>query len=208
MFHDATFASRIGPLSTKRAGWANAWIDFNNDGWKDLFSANSHVNDLVEKFEPGSAYRQANSVFVNQMGKTFVDSEDPALAAAIAAHRGAAFADFDGDGRIDIVVTVLGGTAELWRNVTEGANDWIAVRVPPQLVGATVRITAAGREQWNIYSPAVGYASASDIPVHFGLGKLPSGATVRIEIQPAGGSKHMLENVKPNQIVRWKLPDN
>ena len=53
MFHDATYASRIGPLSTKRAGWANAWVDFNNDGWKDLFSANSHVNDLVERFEPG-----------------------------------------------------------------------------------------------------------------------------------------------------------
>ena len=159
MFHDATFASKIGPLSTQRAGWANAWIDFNNDGWKDLFSANAHVNDLVEQFEPGVTYKQANSVFVNQNGKTFVDSQCPALAAAKAAHRGAAFADFDNDGRIDVVVSVLGEPAELWRNVAESANAWLDVKVPSNQVGATITITAGDKKQWNIYSPAVGYAS-------------------------------------------------
>ena len=119
----------------------------------------------------------------------------------MAPHRGAAFADFDGDGRVDAVVSVLGEPAELWRNVTAGAGDWIAVRMPGNLVGATIRVTAGGLDQWNIYSPAVGYASSSDTPVHFGLGKLPDGATLRVEIMPLKGAKRVFENVKPNQLI-------
>ncbi len=192
MFHDATYESRMGPLSTKRAGWANAWIDFNNDGWKDLFTANAHVNDLVEKFEP-AVYKQANTVFVNHRGK-FVDAECPSLASALGAHRGAAFADFDGDGRVDVVVSALGEPAELWRNVTEGTGNWIAIET--RRIGTRIRIGDLA----NHFSPAVGYASSSHTPVHFGLGTATE--VPRIEITWPDGQKKVLEHVKVNQVLK------
>ncbi|HCC57488.1 MAG TPA: CRTAC1 family protein, partial [Solibacterales bacterium] len=94
-FHDATYATRIAKLSVARAGWAAGWFDFNNDGWKDLFTANSHVNDVVEKVE-AAVYKQPNSVFANLRNGTFDEASCSEMAASAKAHRGAAFADFDG----------------------------------------------------------------------------------------------------------------
>ncbi len=111
LFTDATYASRMGALSTTHSGWGNGFVDFDNDGWKDFFAANSHV-DRVEA-SASSPYRQANSVFVNRAGK-FRDATPDALLRSPKAHRGAAFADFNADGRIDVVVSALGEPAELW----------------------------------------------------------------------------------------------
>src|SRR5262249_7027686 len=113
-FVDGTHQSRLGALTVKHSGWGLGVFDFNNDGWKDLFTANSHVNDLVEKFEP-AVYREPNSVFANS-GGTFEDVSTAAGLTLVKAHRGAAFADFDGDGRIDAVVSSLGEPTELWHN--------------------------------------------------------------------------------------------
>ena len=111
----------IGPLSLKHSGWGLGVFDFNNDGWKDLFTANAHVNDLVEKFEP-AVYREKNSVFENAAG-TFRDVSEAAGLTLVKAHRGAAFADFNGDGRIDAVVSSSGEPAELWENITPAAGS-------------------------------------------------------------------------------------
>jgi len=100
----------------KHSGWGLGLFDFNNDGWKDLFTANSHVNDRVELFE-AAIYKEKNTIFAN-VGGVFHDvSQDSGLSAA-KAHRGAAFADFNGDGRIDGVVSSLGEPAELWENIS------------------------------------------------------------------------------------------
>ena len=117
-----THRSRLGPLVASRSGWSNGFVDFDNDGWKDLFTANSHVNDAIERFEQ-NAYRLTNSVFRNLGDGTFGDaSAEAGLAAGAArAHRGAGFGDLDGDGRVDVVVSSLQGPAELWANrVTAG----------------------------------------------------------------------------------------
>src|SRR5207302_7218241 len=98
-FTDATYQSRVGAASVKHSGWGIGVFDFNNDGWKDLFTANSHVNDRVEQFE-AAVYKEPNSVFHNFNGK-FTDVSAGAGLTLSKAHRGAAFADFDGDGRID-----------------------------------------------------------------------------------------------------------
>src|SRR5262249_55063134 len=126
-FADATYVSKLGAQAVKHSGWGLGLFDFNNDGWKDLFTANSHVNDPVEQLEP-AVYREKNSIFVNA-GGTFRDVSGEAALDSVKAHRGAAFADFDGDGRIDAVVSSLGDTAELWQNVSPAPQHWIGLRL-------------------------------------------------------------------------------
>jgi hypothetical protein len=159
-FHDATYSSGMAQLSRGYGGWAPALIDFNNDGWKDLFTANAHVNDLVEKVEP-AVYKQPNAVFLNKGGK-FEAVVDSGMVGSVRAHRGAAFADFDGDGRIDVVVSALGEPAELWRNVTPNAGHWLILKLRGTKsnrdgIGAVVRIG----KQVNHMTTSFGYASSS-----------------------------------------------
>src|SRR5205807_268169 len=123
-FQDATHKSRLAALSTTRSGWSNGFFDFNNDGWKDLFTANSDVNDLIDLF--GSThYKQPNSLFANLGNGTFRDVSSEAGFDLARAHRGSAFANLDNDGKIDVVVSALGEPAELWQNVSPDPNHWL-----------------------------------------------------------------------------------
>ena len=178
-FQDFTYTSHLGRSTNRLSGWSVALADFNNDGWKDLFTANSHVTDNIELFS-GDRYKLPNTVFVNQGDGTFADAS---AFAAPRAHRGSAVVDFDGDGKLDIVVTVLGGKPELWRNVSPGPDHWLDVRLIGSRsnrdgIGAIVR---AGN-QWNQLTSSAGYASSSLAPVHFGLG---------------------LQTVVPELIIQW-----
>jgi enediyne biosynthesis protein E4 len=181
----------------KHSGWGIGVFDFNNDGWKDLFTANSHVNDRVQETE-GGVYREKNSVFVNA-GGSFQEVADAGLD-AVKAHRGAAFADFDGDGRIDAVVSGLGEGAELWANVSPSAGHWIALRLTGtksnrDAIGARVRI---GNQMGEVTS-ALGYASSASVPLHFGVGG--AGVIPKIEIRWPSGRVQTLTNVKADQVV-------
>ena len=113
-FADAGITSRMSPMSRNYAGWGVGIFDFDNDGWKDVFTANSHVNDRVEAFE-ATEYKQHNAIFRNRRDGVFEDVS--ALAGpefrTLRAHRGCAFADFNNDGKIDAVVTAIGEPAEL-----------------------------------------------------------------------------------------------
>jgi hypothetical protein len=208
-FQDVTHRARLSPLVAGRSGWSDGLVDFDNDGWKDLFTANAHVNDEVERFE-ASAYRLSNSVFRNTGDGTFADaSAESGLAAGAArAHRGAAFADLDGDGRPDVVVTALQGPAELWWNRSEGAAHWLDVRLVGTKsnrdgIGAVVRVTSAAdprwRQQFNHMTTAVGYASSACAPVHFGLGAARTADT--LEIHWPGGNVQVLKDVAGDRIV-------
>ncbi len=197
-FADATFASHIGALSLPHSGWGGGLFDFNNDGWKDLFTSNSHVNDRVELFEP-AVYKESDTVFVNLGNGTFGPCGASGLN-EVKAHRGSAFADFDGDGRIDAVVSSLEAQVEVWRNTSPGANHWIDLKLTGTRsnrdgIGAHIRIGP----QYNDMTSAVSYASLSLIPVHFGLGN--KAVIDRIEVLWPSGKRQILENIKADRVL-------
>ena len=205
-FDDATHPSRLGKLSLPRAGWSNGLLDFYNDGWKDLFTANSHVNDRIERFE-ASLYRQANSIFRNLGDGTFDDvssSAGPEFQTR-RAHRGAALADFNNDGRIDIAVSCLGEPAEVWENTTSGAGNRLLLKLRGTKsnrdgIGAVVRLGG----QHNHMTTAVGYASSSHSGVHFGLGS--AGRVPEIEIRWPSVTVQVLKDVSADQVLAVTEP--
>lgn len=181
LFEDATSLSGLHRLTISKSGWATKFEDFDNDGMKDLFITASHVNDLAEEFEDAT-YRQSNAVFKNSGDGTFEDVSDEAAVFPRAAHRGAAFADFDGDGRVDVVVSAIGGAAELWRNLSPTENRWLGIR----LIGTASNVDGIGARvqigsQVLTASSSSGYASSSLAPLHFGLGPAPDLQFVRID---------------------------
>ena len=197
LFTDATHASRLARAAAPYAGWGNLFADFDNDGWKDLFTANAHVNDRVELFEPYE-YAQPNAVFLNRGGSF----EEAVELGPRAAHRGAGVADFDGDGRLDAVVSVLGGPAELWLNRTQPAGSWIAFRLegPASALGACITLG----QQTNCRTSSAGYASSSLIDVHFGLGsqeKIPQAS-----IRWPSGAVEVLNDLRANRTVTVRAP--
>jgi len=199
MFVDATHATRLGALSLHHSGWGVGLFDFNNDGWKDLFTAQSHVNDLIDRLEP-SKYKEANGVFMNTGKGAFIDVSAAAGQDTVRAHRGSAFADLNGDGKLDVAVSCIGEPAEIWENSSSDANHWIilkltGVRSNRDGIGATVRIG----NQVNQMTSAVSYASSSHFGVHFGLGTLAK--IPKIEIRWPSGSKQTLTDVKADQVL-------
>ncbi|HXR75728.1 MAG TPA: CRTAC1 family protein [Bryobacteraceae bacterium] len=200
-FTDAGYSSRMGKLSRIYSGWSIGMFDFNNDGWKDIFTTNSHVNDRVEAFE-ATEYKQHNSIFLNDRNGTFSDVSAGSGEgfSAKGAHRGAAFADFNNDGRIDVVVSALGQPAELWENVSPAENTWLTLRLTGTKsnrngIGAEINIG----DQYNHMTTAVGYASSSHGGVHFGFGKQKQ--IDLIKIRWPSGIRQELRNVPTNQVL-------
>ena len=203
MFRDATYSSGLGPLCVRRSGWSQGFFDFNNDGFKDLFVSGSHVNDVIERME-ASRYKEANMLFLNRGGGTFADASED-FRDSVKAHRGTAFADFNGDGRMDVVISALGEPAELWENVSPGGNHWLVLKLQGVKsnrdgIGAVVRLAG----QTNHMTTIVGYNSSSGGGVHFGLGKLQT--VDRIEIRWPSGTVQVLKDVKADQVVAVTEP--
>jgi hypothetical protein len=205
-FEDATYSSQIGPQSIRWSGWGNGLFDFDNDMYKDLFTANSHVNDRIDSFE-ATAYKQANRVFRNLGNGKFQDvSRDAGQGFDVArAHRGSAFADFNKDGKIDVAVSSLGERAELWENVSTSSNHWLIIRVigsRSNRNGIGTRIDIAG--QSNEMTTAVSYASSSYSGVHFGLGQRKQ--IEKIKIRWPSGTVQVLTDIKADQILEVHEP--
>jgi hypothetical protein len=207
LFFDATTPSGLGRVTTSMSGWSNGVFDFDNDGWKDLFAARSNVIDNIAEMHDGREYPERNAVLRNRGDGGFDDVSAAAGEAfqVAAAHRGAAFGDLDNDGRIDAVVSVLGGPARVFHNVSGGGHHWILLRLVGTKdnrmgLGAQVKITTEdGCTQWNQATTAAGYACSSDSRVHFGLG---AAARIReIEVRWPGGARQVLRDVAADRIL-------
>ena len=208
-FSDETFPSRLAMGTLKRSGWSLGVFDFNNDGFKDLFTANAHVNDNIELYNE-QTYRQPNSLFLNLGEGGFQDvstSAGPDFQVR-RAHRGCAFGDFNNDGKIDVVTTSLNEPAELFRNESSDQNHWLTVllvgtRSNRDGLGAKIKVTVgSGASQFNNATTSVGYASSSDRRVHFGLGREKVARV--LELRWPSGTAQVLKDVRADQILSVK----
>ena len=208
-FSDETFPSGLGVGTLKRSGWGLGMFDFNNDGFKDLFTVNAHVNDNIELYNE-QTYRQSNAIFANLGNGAFQDVSSQAGAdfQARRAHRGCAFADFNNDGKLDVVTTSLNEPAELFRNESPGQGHYltlvlIGTRSNRDGLGAKIKLTASsGAVQFNHATTSVGYASSSDRRVHFGLADDKLVRT--LEIRWPSGMIQVLKDVRADQVLTIK----
>ncbi|HEX4810207.1 MAG TPA: CRTAC1 family protein [Bryobacteraceae bacterium] len=208
-FKEVTSQTGMRTLSLPMAGFGVGFYDFDNDGWKDLFAARGHVASLPQ---PGTSIDQYNTVFRNPgpNGQWQALTEAAALNASPAArHRGLAFGDLDGDGRIDVVVTALGRPAEIWMNRSEGAGHWLDIALEGTKsnrdgIGARIRVVTAHGSQYNHMTTSVGYASSSAGPVHFGLGT--DARADLIEIHWPSGRVQSLQRVAVDRVLPVKEP--
>src|SRR6267154_2330584 len=202
-----TYKAGIGFPSLKMSGWGNGIYDFDNDGFKDLFTANSHVSDNADD-DPQQHYRQANAVFQNLQDGAFrdVSTQSGPDMQVRAAHRGCAFGDLNNDGKIDVVVSVIGDHAELLYNTTTNSNHWIllqtiGVKSNRDGIGTRIKLTGeSGLVQYNHVTTAGSFASSSDKRVHFGLGR--DTRIKEIELRWTSGRVQVLRNVKVDQILK------
>lgn len=185
-FTDSTYQAGLGEPTIPFLGWGTSFIDFDNDGWKDILIANGHVYPQVDKFQWGTSYAQQMTLFRNlrhdAKSKQIRFDRVPAapksgLALALTA-RGLAVGDLDGDGRMDAVVNNMDSAPTLLRNVASGQGHWLTLkligdvskRTPKDAIGSRVIATAGGISQRFDVTSGASYASHSDLQVHIGLG--------------------------------------
>lgn len=197
-FRDVTFRADLSRLTNAISGWGVGLVDFDNDGRKDIFTANSHVNDTVGHFS-SARYELRNTVFANAGDGAFGSVPGSGFDAE-RAYRGSAFADFNADGKLDIVVTALGGRPELFENRTETSNSWIMLK----LVGTASNRDGFGArvqigQQSDHMTSSVGYASSSHRPIHFGLRDTTT--VPEIEIRWPSGTVQTLSEIAANQVL-------
>jgi enediyne biosynthesis protein E4 len=210
-FDDLTEAGGLH-ATTEMSGWGNGIYDFDNDGWKDLFVARANVMDNINELFPNRRYPEPNSVFRNLGNGKFADVSRAAGPdfQLEAVHRGVAFGDLDNDGRVDAVVSVLGGPVRVLHNVSDASNHWILLKLVGAKsnrmgIGAQIHIvTEDGSSQWNHVTTAVGYASSSDSRVHFGLGS--NRHIKQIEIRWPSGIRQTLHDVEVDRILTIEEP--
>ena len=203
MFEDGSARTGLLNLSRMCSGWGCGLVDLDNDGWLDLFVAGGGLD--TQDAQPNQILRNHSGRFEDVSATAGPDFQQPAL------HRGAVFADFDRDGRIDVAVTALNAPIELWWNRTGPATPprhWIQLRLTGRAsnrsaIGAELRCHAAGRTQLRTVTSSVGYASSSDLTVHFGLAEA---TRATIEIRWPSGKLQSLGEVAADQRITVTEP--
>jgi enediyne biosynthesis protein E4 len=200
-----TNASGVGRMSAAHSGWGVRFIDYDNDGWKDLLIAQGHVMDTIELTFPQLRYRET-MLLARNTGNGFVDVS--AVSGSVMnerwAARGMAIGDIDNDGRLDAIVTTNDGPVYVLHNECAAQNHWLILSLVGKKsnrdgIGAQVEVVTAKGRQSATVSTAGSYLSSSDKRVHFGLG---TEAVAQIEIRWPSGIVQTLSNVRADQILQ------
>ena len=199
-FTDVSYQAEIARSSIPFVGFADGFLDYDNDGWKDLLIINGHVYPQVDQHpEWGQSYAQRPLLYHNQKNGKFklVDAVEGTGLARVTVGRGAAFGDIFNDGRIDVVVNDMDGVPMLLRNVNGDKHHWVETKLiggpksPRDAVGATVYLNAAGIRQREDVLSGGSYLSSNDLRVHFGLGDVAVAGA--LEIHWPSGTKEIVK---------------
>jgi len=205
-FSDVTWATKLGALSRNLSGWSIGFVDYNNDGWKDIYSANGDVDNLVANS------KQHDTMFENVGGKTLVDATakmGPDFSVA-GYQRGSAFVDLNNDGFVDLVVTSLGQRPRILMNNALVKNHWLMFDLRGRKsnrdgIGATIKVTTgAGRTLYNHVTTSVGFMSSSDRRAHFGLGA--EAKVSRVEIRWPSGIVQGIDHPAVDEVLHVEEP--
>jgi hypothetical protein len=209
-FTYSSFTYGVARATMPHSGWGVRFLDYDNDGWKDLLIAQGHDLDTVELNYPNLHYREP-MLLLRNTGKDFVDvsASSGAVFHEPWLGRGMAVGDIDNDGRLDAVVTTNDGPVHILHNETPTQNHWLTLKLVGHksnrdAIGAEVKLVTAKGQQFATVSTAGSYLSSSDKRVHFGLG--PESHAQSIEIRWPSGILQTLKNVRGDQILQVDEP--
>jgi enediyne biosynthesis protein E4 len=208
-FDDATFRSKIGYATFHMSGFGTRFFDYDNDGMIDLFMANGHVLDNIERYHADTKYAEPKLMFRNTGRGIFENVSDQLgpdfLLPRVS--RGAAVGDFDNDGDLDILINNNGQAPQILRNDGGNANHWLEIlligtKSNRDGVGARVKLTAGDLVLYDQRKGGMSYQAAQDPRLHFGLGQRPRVDSLEI-IWPSGMTTK-IANIKADQIIAIK----
>jgi len=211
IFSEVSFSAGIGETSLNYLGFGTGFLDYDNDGWLDLFITNGHVHDNIEEYDEIVTYAQKPQMFRNEAGKYVERSQE--LGQPFGEYyvgRGASFGDLDLDGDVDIVVMSSGCPVKVLRNDGGNARSWLQVRLEGRRsnrdgIGAKVYVQAGDWRGFQQVKAGTGYQSCSQKAPFFGLADATR--VDRLEIRWPSGQVQVLENVPVNQILRVVEPE-
>ena len=205
LFVDEAPSSAVGRSSLLSLSFGVFFFDYDLDGYPDILAANGHIEDEIGRVQSKVSYKETPLLFRNLGNHQFENVSShvgPAFSKAMVA-RGAAYADFDHDGDLDVLISTNNGPAVLLRNDGGNRNHWLNVRLAGARsnrdgIGAVVRVESAGGKQWNMVRSGSSYCSQSDLALTFGLG---ADAAASVEVVWPSGAKQQFKNVAANQRV-------
>jgi hypothetical protein len=205
-----SYPSGIGRMTMKHSGWGVRFLDYDNDGWKDLLITQGHDLDTIQLTFPDLRYKEP-MLLARNTGKDFVDvsAEAGEVFRKAWVGRGLAIGDIDNDGRLDAVVTTNDGSMHVLHNSTQTQNHWLTLELVGHqsnrdAIGAEVKVVTAKGSQWATVTTAGSYLSSSDKRVHFGLGSEAESRT--IDIRWPSGIRQTLRDIRGDQILQVQEP--